>query len=175
MVREENGTYIVKDSTTGGYVGQATGHYQQEWVSVWDKQFQLTQLHVNQYDVTEILKAKDKEHRDYHKAVRTKNRHLKVLKDFLGIEYKKPQEKKEEDLIYRERNRFSKLDRLEALKGIIHKKIVLANDGWTRYKIDDIYVTRKTPEKVALAEEYNAKLEQFMVYQKEMLDKIFSD
>jgi hypothetical protein len=172
-IKEENGQYIIKDTTTGGYVDRMTHSFQYKWVTVWDKELKLVSLTLDFEDLTQVLANKDKEHFDYHRAVRTRSRHLKMLKDHLGIEYKKPKkaEKKEEELIFLQKGFFYQLDELDTHTATIHDKTV--DDGLTRWKKHDIYFARLTPEKEELMKEYNEKLKEFKKYREEMFGKIF--
>ncbi|PLS19503.1 hypothetical protein CVD28_03545 [Bacillus sp. M6-12] len=172
-ITEENGQYIVKDSTSGGYVDRMTHSLEQNWTTIWDRELNLVSLTLGYHDLTEALANKDKEHYDYHRAVRTRSRHLKMLKDHLGIEYKKPkkQEKKEEPLIFLQKGYYHRLDKLDIHHAIVHDKTV--DDGLTRFKKYDIHFARVTPKKEQLMKEYNDKLEEFKKYQNEMFEKIF--
>jgi hypothetical protein len=172
-VHEENGRYIVEDSTNGGYVDRMTHHFQQKWKTVWDKDLNMLEIHLNHLNLTDTLMNKDKEDYDYHRAVRTRGRHLKLIKDFLGIAYKKPEEKTEEPIILLQRGAFSRLDPLKGRRAIVHDKTL--DIGGSRYKKTDIHWTLQTPEKVALAKEYNEKLQEFLKYQKETMETIFGD
>lgn len=172
-IKEENGQYIIKDTTLGGYVDRMTHNLQQDWKTVWDKELNLVSLTLGFEDLTEVLANKDKDHYDYHRAVRTRSRHLKMLKDHLGIEYKKPKkaEKKEEELIFLQKGIYYQLEKLETHTATVHDKTI--DDGLTRFKKHDVHYARLTPEKETLMKEYNEKLAEFKSYQKEMFDKIF--
>jgi hypothetical protein len=164
---------VVKDSTSGGYVDRMTHNFFQYWVTIWDKELNLVSLKLGFDELIEVLHSKDKEHYDYHRAVRTRSRHLKMLKDHLGIEYKKAKKEKEkEPLILRLNSYRNLLDKLEVERAIVHDKTI--DDGWTRYKKHDVQYTQLTPEKETLMNEYNEKLEAFKTFQKEMFTAIFS-
>lgn len=173
-IKEVNGQYIVHDETTGGYVDRMTGNLVQRWESVWNKELQLVSLKLCFEELVEVLADKDKEHYDYHRAVRTKNRHLRLLKEHLGVPAKKVKRpvKKEEKLIWLQKGYYSQLDELTFHKAVVHDKTL--DDGLSRFKKHEIYHSPVTPEKLELMNDYNNKLQEFKSYQKETFDKIFN-
>lgn len=171
-IQETEDRFIVEDSTDGGYVDRMTYNLSLDWTTVWDKELNFISLTLRNEDLTQVILTKDKGHYDYHRAVRAKNRHLKAIKEHLGLEVKKPKEKVRETIIYRESSMRNSLDLIEISDGIIHDKTI--DLRWTHKKHNLLY-TKHTPEKEALVEEYNQQLKAFKEYQKFMLDRIFKD
>lgn len=171
---EENGQYIVRDTTSGGYVDRMTYNLSQHWKTVWDKDLNFVSLTLSNMDLTKVILAKDKSNYDYHRAVRAKSRHLKLLKKHLGIEVKEPSKKKKEvkKVILHEKGLHSRLQLLKIENVIIHEKTL--EGGWN-YKKFNVDYTETTPEKEELMEEYNQRLKDFMEYQNYMLKRIFEE
>lgn len=171
-IKEENGHYVIEDSTSGGYVDRMTPSLSQTWESVWDKDLNFISMKNQWHDLTEALNQKDKEHEDYYKGIRAKNRHLKMLKEHLGISIEeKKVPKKRESIIYLRKGPFNKLDKLNVQQAIMHEKTVEITGELI--KKHDLHFTSYTPEKEALMQEYNQKLAEFKEYREYIFNNLF--
>lgn len=81
IITEKDDCYLIMDSTTGQYANRAVGNPTQSWTSCWSKEFQFISLQLDREDLTDVILKKTNKHYDYNKAIRTKNRHLKALKE----------------------------------------------------------------------------------------------
>lgn len=168
-VQEVNGKYVVTDNTDGGYVNRAETHSYQYWKSCWTKDLQLESLTMNGDDMNEALRSKN----DYyhHKALRTKSRHLKHIKEQLGLITPKVKEK--DVVLYLEKDGFSFQSPIHEEEAEIKPQTIKLS--YFSYKHQQLHFVKATPETTALAKEYNEKLAEFKEYRKEMLKKIFSE
>lgn len=166
-IKETSGKYVVRDETTWG-------NFVQRWESTWDKELQLVSLKLGSEELVAIVTIKDTGAYHYHRAVRTKSRHLNMLKEHLGMPSTKKRKvvKKEETLIWLFKGYHSQLDELKFEEAIVHEKTL--DVGWSRYKKHEIHHAPATTENVDLMNEYNERLTAFKAYQKEMFEKIFT-
>lgn len=173
-IKEENGHYVIEDSTSGGYVDRMTPSLSQTWESVWDKNLNFISLKSRWGDLTEALNQKDKEHEDYYKGIRAKNRHLKMLKEHLGISIEeKKVPKKRESIIYLRKGPLNKLDKLNVQPAIMHERTVKITGEFGLIKKHDLHFTHSTPEKEALMQEYNHKLAEFKEFKEYIFNVLF--
>lgn len=170
----DNAQYIVKDSTKGEYQNRMEGNSTQNWETKWDFELKLVSLTLNGMKLTNVIIDNDKKNDDYYKAIRVKNRHLKLLKLHLGILTKEDTGRivKKEPLIYRNQSLLFQLNPLQSGTANVHDK-TLEIDG-IKYKKRELFYTELTPEKEEIMREYNEKLAAFKAYQQEVLKNLFN-
>ncbi|MEI3891862.1 MULTISPECIES: hypothetical protein [unclassified Bacillus (in: firmicutes)] len=175
-INEENGMYIVSDVTDGGYVNRACYHSYQKWETVWNSELELKNIYLDKECVNKILIDKRKEDLDYNKIIRARGRHLRALKEYLGISKKKVDTPKKFFLLG------SHL--LSSNSGISEKEfiekeeiLIEANGGRSPLRLKKRITTHTavTEEKKKLVEEYNQRLQEFRAYHQEMIHKIFKE
>lgn len=170
-INDEN--YEVMDTTVGQYVNRAEGNPIQTWITCWSKDFELISLKLDRIDLTATLAAKEKTHYDYNKAVRAKNRHLKVLKEHLGLIAPKKETNGKVKVFYRSRAGYATMSDIQESEAIVHDKTIeIGNMKYKKHAIDCVLMTE---EKASLVNEYNQKLAEFNAFKKEMLGKIFDE
>lgn len=168
VIKQTNDLYQVTDTTDGGHVTRDS-RYTCDWKSIWSSDFKLLEFYLNNFESTKLLD--DKEDFDFHRARRAKARHLKGLKEFLGlIEEQKPKEK--ESILYYEGN--------GNLFPYIQKRDVLIHDKTIdlgRYSVKkfNLKYVKTTEENSLLAEEFNQKLNEFNEYKKQLFIKLFGE
>lgn len=177
-----NNNYRFTEILCGGYISR--GSYDSITViTIWDKNLNLLELNINDKDMLIFFNEKGKLKKlpkwqpmgnknigdlDYdlygRTAVRAKNRHLKWLRIYLGLD-KEPVTKTGKFIV-----RYSYKANLYLTEKLLTKKGT-PNFGNQRY----ILWTVDTPEKRKIAKEYNEKKKQFDKYEKDVIDKLFKD
>ncbi|MFF2532177.1 hypothetical protein ACFVS2_25040 [Brevibacillus sp. NPDC058079] len=159
--------YRVKDYTQG----EQTRFHQVDysWISEWDHEMNMISLYMNDEDTSEILR--DKDHWHYHRVVRAKSRHLRSLKEHIGII--QPKENREKRLFTLDKSLSSRIMPIRIQKGMIHNKTVEIYGS--RKKKESVFCVEVTPENERKMREYNEKLKEFLQYQKEMMIDIFGE
>lgn len=167
-IKEVNGLYKVSDETDGGYVTRMS-RYTCNWETIWNQQLELLEFYYNGREESWLLNKKDDF--DFHRARRAKARHLKALQIHLGLaEKKKPKET--QTILYNEKGWSSSGKIIEA-EVVIHDKTIVMR-GYSVKKVGLNY-TLATDEKIAIAKEFNEKMEEFQAYKKEVFEKLFPD
>lgn len=144
------GSYVITDHTTGGYLQRST-YITHAWRSMWDQDLNLLELSMdNKYNVKDV-KPGD---RDYNRFKRAQARHLRLLKEYLGLVPANAKEARAKDYIYA--TRFGSDAGIKRLvvsdKRITH---IPANRYENRHSANVVEVT---PEKKELMERYNQLL-----------------
>ena len=170
-ITKDDENYVVMDTTVGEYLNRVDGNRSQTWTTCWSKELELISLKLDRSDLTDVLLAQKKNHYDYNKAVRAKNRHLKALKENLGLVSPKKEEKVK--VFYRSSVGYGEMNSIREEEAIVYDKTIQIDN--IKYKKQAIDYTMQTEEKAALVAEYNQKLAEFKEFQKAMLEKIFND
>jgi hypothetical protein len=107
----------------------------------------------------------NKEHEDNRRCILAKDRHLKSLKLYLGLD-KIEKEKPKKKIIWK--STYYNFD-----DNIKVSSFIETDKMFGEYKKCYMKYIEATSEKEKLAEEYNKKYEEFKKFEKEMLEKIF--
>jgi hypothetical protein len=156
----KNKTYTFAESVNGGYT-QRSSYLSHRIVSVWNKQLELLEFTIDDVDMLPIFNKDGKPIKknevsnnyeldyQYHRAICARNRHLKSLKIYLGLE--KKEEIKTGIFIWRPSRDWK----------IEIGKLDLNKDGTPKFAVHNMLYTKATEDKVKLAEEYNVLLRDF--------------
>ena len=182
-VKLKNGNFLFQETLDGGYLNRGS-RWTNTIVSEWTKDLKLVKFTINDKDdlyffdkngkLRKDIKIPEKEKLnsngdanfalDNRIAIRAKNRHLKYLKIYLGIE--KVKEKKTVKVIYRNYSWWS--NKIKIAEKELTKKGT-PNFGNCRY----IRWIKWTPEKEKLVKELNAKIKEMEQWKSNMTIKIF--
>jgi hypothetical protein len=170
-VKQNGDLYIVEDTTNGGYVDRMTYNNYQHWKTIWSKDLELKEFYFDGRERSKLLINKDDF--EHHKATRTRARHLRILKEHLGLETstKKKKEMQTYNIIYKERAFYGKLQPIALGTGTINDATL--DIGNRKYRKRDIFYSISDNKKENLMIEYNKKLQEFIEYEKRIINEIF--
>jgi len=176
----EKDKFIFKENVCGGYLQNSL--WANYWIkTVWNKDLQLLEITIDGKNVLYFFDKNGKLRKEikeadlyqiknegdwdfsFHKnrALRAKNRHLKYLKIYLGLE--KFKEIKKKIFIY---HPYYHSDLRIAEKELTKK-------GTPKFNEHNVPYTEETPEKRKIAEEFNKKYEKWKKYKNKVLQKLF--
>lgn len=185
----EDGKFIFQEILAGGYINRGS-YASYNIISIWNNKLELLDITIDKKSVVYFFDKDGKLRKDikgddlssfqtkgdfefsFHKrrAIRARNRHLKYLKIFLGLE---PRPKLPETQSYittgwagfTSELKFKSLSQTK--KGKPNRK-ELNRPKYTQY-------TKETLKKKQLAIEYNRRLELFMEYRNKVFKELFGE
>ncbi len=166
IITKSGDNYIIQDSSNVGYVSRMESTSYIDWQSTWDNDLNLISIVLDRIDVTGLLKGICKTDYDYKRTLMARNRHLKILKDYLGIEKIVPKAKNIKKIIWR--SRFYNSDtRLHI------SELEETDKMFGRYRKNYMAYTDWTPEKEVLANEFNEAFDNLRKYENEVDNILF--
>lgn len=183
----EGDKFVFTETLIGGYL-QRGSYSSHDIKSIWNNKLELLDMKIDRKSVAYFFDKNVKLRKDikgddlssfqtkgdfdfsFHKrrAIRARNRHLKYLKIFLGLE-KRQEPPEQENYIttgWASLTSVLKFKKLSQTKKGKPNRKELDRPKYTQY-------TKETLKKKQLAEEYNIKLELFMKYRNKIFEELF--